>query len=285
VALSSAVLLSAEGQLPLLSSRLPHHPLSYMSLALCAKSEVGDGDTVVARVEGTPQYLCVRRAPGGARGVELPPGYTFRFVHAPRPQTARHVLVVGPSGVGKSTAVNEMLSEYPGRRLVISADGEADAALSNVDDRFTADGELSTLPIEKFKSEEGTVFVFDDVEGLDGSTAKALQAFQRGVYTRGRKFNVSSITTAHVPAQGSATRTGLTEMTHVLFFPHHITRNTRYMLEKHCSLPRQFPEMARSFGDVVFVAVNDVPQVVVGRNRAEILDSALLEAAARTHPF
>lgn len=253
-----------------------------MSLTLSNEMEGDQGDGhPIAMETGTGAYLVAHRdSSAGEQYVELPPGHSFQFLHEFRPETARHTLIVGPSGVGKSTLASQIISTHPAQKIVISGDEQQDKALTNVDDRFAPTEDMADIPAEHFASPEGTIFIFDDVEGLPKAEEKALTAFRKNIYTRGRKHNVSTITIAHVAASGQTTKVALAEMTHVIIFPEAVTANTRYLLEKYCSLPRNFPELLRSWQGPIMVACNDTPQYIVGKNRACILNHDELSTAS-----
>ena len=255
-----------------------------MSLVVCEGNAISPQQHPIARVVGGERelFLCACRDETlGHPCITLPEGQSFRYLLETRPKVASHTLVVGPSGVGKSTVVSEMIDEFPGKRIVISADEGEDSALTNIDARLKADKEMETMPAEAFASERGAVFIFDDIEGRPTADQKSLTTFRRNLYTRGRKFNVSTVTVAHVGASGHSMKDNLSELTHLVLFPKHVTSNTRYLLDRHCSLPRNLPELIRGWGHSVKIAVNDTPQWIMGHNMACVLDHAELERASK----
>ncbi len=259
-----------------------------MSLRL--KRELSEGDRPIARVVGgKPDGNCFLVVSDDHKGVEaLEIGMDSRFELIPecREKTAQHVHVVGPSGCGKSSTCQELVNNYPGKSIVVSADEEEDSNLSHVDGRIKADETLGELEIEELRSPNGTMVIFDDIEGVPKPVAKSLNILKRALHERGRKYGICTVNVYHRGADGESTRSSLGEMTHMVLFPQFANnQNTRYLLSKYAGLPENFCDLLSNplWGRRVLIAINDVPQYVVGEHAAAILNHSTIEALAKHH--
>lgn len=243
---------------------------------------------IVPSADGQPEEYIVLRD-GGSQAIEAPEGKRLMLLPELRDKTASHVHCAGPSGCGKSTWANEYArlhrEHLGGRTLVVSADPEPDPALLDVDGRVGIDESLAELSMEELRqSAEGNplLVIFDDVEGMDRTRTKALQAFVQAVKERGRKYGVSSLSIYHRGAANKATAASLAEATGFLVFPGSVNNNTRYMLQQYAGLPPEFLSTIKraGWGRWVFV-FNGSPPFAVGERKAAILDPVVLEAFAK----
>jgi len=246
-------------------------------------------DRPIAIVEGGDDdglYLCVTDTMVGDEAIELPMDSRFCLLPEMRPKTAQHVHIVGPSGCGKSTTAQELASAHPGKRIVVSADEGDDDNLSDIDGRIKADDEMHTIDIENLCDPDGTMVIFDDVEGVAPAVGKSLNIFKRALHERGRKFGISTVNVYHRGADGASTRSALGEMTHLCIFPKFANNaNTKYMLSRYAGMPENLCDLLTNplWGRRVMIAINDVPQYIVGEHAAAIINHSTLAALAKYH--
>jgi hypothetical protein len=258
-----------------------------MSLHLCKTLKVDSRPISIIRggeLDGT--FLCISENMDGDEAIEIPEDSVFTFLPELRDKTAQHVHIVGPSGCGKSTACQEFVDHFPGKSIVVSADEEEDENLSNVDGRIKADDQMHLIDMDNLKDKNGTQIIFDDIEGVPKEISKSLNVFKRGLHERGRKFGICTINVYHRGADGANTRSALGEMTHLVIFPNFANnQNTKYLLEKYAGLPSNFCDLVKgpAWGRRVLIAVNDVPQFVIGEHAAAILNHTTIIALAKHH--
>lgn len=255
-----------------------------MSLRITKKLKQEDRPIALIRGgELDGQFLCVDTFIG-TEAIIIPEDSRFTFVPELREKTAQHVHIVGPSGCGKSSTCQEFADHFPGKRIVVSADEDEDPALKNVDGRIKADSKMDEIDVERLKTDNGLMVIFDDTEGVPKPIAKSLNTFKRALHERGRKYGICTINVYHRGADGENTRTSLGEMTHLVIFPHFANnQNTRYLLSKYAGLPDNFCELVKGpqWGRRVLIAINDVPQYVIGEHAAAIINHSTVQALAK----
>lgn len=255
-------------------------------MSLAVKKHLAKGDRPIAIIEGGDldgEFLVVYEKPG-TEAIIIPPESTFRFVPELRERTAQHVHIVGPSGCGKSTACQEFARHFPGKTIVVSADEEEDPALKDIGLRLKADEEMDKIDLETLKSPDGLMVIFDDIEGVQKPVEKALNIFKRALHERGRKYGICTINVYHRGADGQNTRSSLGEMTHLVCFPHFANnQNTRYLLSRYAGLPENFCDLVSSphWGRRVLIAINAVPQYIVGEHAAAIINHSTIQALSK----
>jgi len=258
-----------------------------MSLKL--KRVLEDGDRPIARVVGGHQgqcFLVVSDKHDGVEALEIGMDARFQLIPECRDKTAQHIHVVGPSGCGKSSTCQELVNNYPGKAIVVSADEEEDSNLADVDGRIKADETIGEIEIEELRNPEGTMVIFDDIEGVPKPVAKSLNIFKRALHERGRKYGICTVNVYHRGADGESTRSSLGEMTHMVLFPQFANnQNTKYLINKYAGLPENFCDLLSNplWGRRVLIAINDVPQYVIGEHAAAILNHTTIEALAKHH--
>lgn len=255
-------------------------------MSLSVKKQLSKGDRPIAVIEGGDldgHYLVVYEKPG-TEAVIIPPESTFRFVPELRERTAQHVHIVGPSGCGKSTACQEFATNFPGKTIVVSADEEEDPALADIGVRVKADADMDKIDLETLRDDNGVMVIFDDIEGVEKPVERALNTFKRALHERGRKYGVCTLNVYHRGADGQNTRSSLGEMTHLVIFPRFANnQNTRYLLSRYAGLPENFCDLVSSphWGRRVLIAINTVPQYIVGEHAAAIINHTTIEALSK----
>lgn len=234
----------------------------------------------------TPDMLFVSENPSGDQAIKLDEELRFKLIPDVRKKVSQHVHIVGPAGSGKSSVGEEFASEFPGKVIVVSADEGEDPALMSVDGRLRADSDMQDINVEDLKSDNGVLIIFDDIEGVPKDVTKSLNVFKRALHERGRKFGVKTINIYHRGADGESTKSSLGEMTHLVVFPRFANnQNTRYMLSKYAQMPENLCDILNSphWGRRVLIAVNDVPQYMIGDRAACIINHSTLNALSKYH--
>ena len=258
-------------------------------MSLRIKKLLKHGDRPIAKIIGGPDagsFIVVSDRLDGAEAIEVGPEARLKLIPECRDKTAQHIHIVGPSGCGKSSTCQEFVDGFAGKSIVISADEEQDDNLANVDGRMKADDTMHEIDMEELKHPDGTMVIFDDIEGVPKPVAKSLNVFKRGLHERGRKFNICTINVYHRGADGENTKSALGEMTHLVIFPQFANnQNTRYLLAKYAGLPENFADLLSNpaWGRRVLIAINDVPQYIVGEHAAAILNHTTIMALAKHH--
>lgn len=225
--------------------------------------------------------------------IELPEGDAFHILPETRPALRTAMMIVGSSGSGKSTIAADFgkhfLQVFPkGRVYIVSIDTSEDPAFEGIPhERIPVDESLEEVSISDIGSngdpDAAVLVIFDDVEGLQGKRKKALEAFTQRVLETGRKHNVHTISIHHRPANGTATKSALTESNSLVFFPRGANSNLAYTLKRYYSIPPEIKHVLKTFGRWVQCRV-DIP-VIIGETKAAYYDtdevaSALKEKAA-----
>lgn len=212
------------------------------------------------------------------------------------PDVAYHVYVVGPSGCGKSTVCGKIAKRFRkttgGLVIVISMDDQEDPAIDCADVRLSCE-QAADLTLEDLMGEEDddgdrqrVLVAFDDhLCGGDKHVIEAVLNLQRAVIQRGRKFGVSSLTTAHRPATGRESRFILSGMSNLVIFPGlGASRSLRYVLETYASLPAELIGLLRrdpvGWGRAVNLRLA-APMVAVGDRRAACLCPETIESVSK----
>lgn len=256
------------------------------SLQLVMRQNLTENSRPIAIVEGGPdngKFLLISED-FGDEAIEIPMDSRFALLPEFRDKTAQHIHIVGPSGCGKSSTAQELAANHPGKRIVISADEEEDDNLLDIDGRIKADEDMDKINIDDLKHPEGTMVIFDDIEGVPKQISKPLNVFKRALHERGRKHGISTVNIYHRGADGESTRSSLAEMTHLVIFPQFANnQNTRYLLNKYAGLPENFCELLHNpvWGRRIMIAINDVPQYIIGEHAAAIINHTTIAALAK----
>ena len=248
---------------------------------------VSDGGVLIAEEGGSID--------GDEAAIELVnPKDSFQSLPELNPDIAYHVYVCGPSGSGKSTAAAKIAEQFKkvtgGLVIVLSMDEEDDASFDCADVRMSVE-KAAELTLEDLMGEadeetgerQKTLCVFDDhISGACKETIAAVLLLQRAVIERGRKFGISSITTAHRPATGITSKFTLNGMTHFVFFPQHgAGRSLRYTLDTYCQVPGEIVSLLRrdpaGWGRSVTLKLSS-PMCCIGHRRAMTTDPESIEA-------
>lgn len=255
-------------------------------MSLRVINQLGRKDRAIAIIDGGEEdgsYLVVDEKPG-TEAIILPDTSKFRLLYDQRKNTAQHIHIVGPSGCGKSTVSQEIVSEFPGKVIVVSADQDQDPALKDINARIKADEFMHEIDIDTLKKKDGVFVIFDDIEGVPKPVADSLNIFKRALHERGRKYGIRTINVYHRGADGQSTRSSLGEMTHLVIFPHFANnQNTRYLLSKYAGLPDNFCDLVKDpiWGRRVYIGVNDVPQFIIGERAAAIINHSTIQALSK----
>ena len=251
---------------------------------------VSDGGVLIAEEGGSVD--------GDEAAIELVnPKDSFQALPELNPDIANHWYVCGPSGSGKSTAASKIAEQFKkitdGLVIVLSMDSEEDDSFTCADVRLSVN-ESADLTLDDLMGEgdddtgerQRTMVVFDDhLSGADPAITAAVLLLQRAVIERGRKFGVSSITTAHRPATGASSKFILAGCTHFCFFPMHgAGRSLRYTLETYCQVPGEIVSLLRrdpvGWGRCCTLKLS-APMCCIGHRRAMILDPEHIESTFR----
>ena len=205
--------------------------------------------------------------------------------------------ICGPCGSDKSTQASTIAEQFrkvtDGLVIVLSMDDEEDDSFPCADDRLSVE-KATELTLEDLMGEvdeetgerQRTLICLDDhLSGADPFVTAAVLQLQRAIIQRGRKFGVSSITTAHRPATGKESRHALAGMTHFCFFPMHgAGRSLRYTLETYAMVPGEIVSLLRrdpdGWGRCVTLKLS-APMVCIGHRRAMIMDPEHIESTFR----
>ena len=175
----------------------------------------------------------------------------------------RSILLVGPSGSGKSFLAQKMLMKDKRRRpVMLFSKVRDDPSLKEVKDdtlestreeQFVGEGGLIMKRIKKEKKSrlrqipifsdsdlvdlpvdsdlQGTICLFDDIDAFTGERAAYLRGYRDSLLEAGRHKNVTVLSTSHILSNYNKTRTMLNEAEHVILFPNANRRSADQFLK------------------------------------------------------
>jgi hypothetical protein len=158
----------------------------------------------------------------GEQSISPPEGMIFRAV--PIHESFR-MAVVGPSGVGKSTFIANLLVYYhqilPENHIFIWSFFDNDPAYDILAD-FVSYIHISEQLINnppQCEEFENSVLVFDDIESLSVPFSDIVSRFRDQALQAGRKMNISVIAVSHEILGGFSTKAILNECEQITVFP------------------------------------------------------------------
>ena len=149
--------------------------------------------------------------------------------------------IFGASGSGKSTYVSNYLKQYKkvfkNNQMYCFSALDEDESIDGLDiKRILIDESLDEDPIEieEFKD---SIIVFDDIDVLPTKLKKPVWEILNKALQIGRHYNISVLTTMHLPTNKQETKIILTESQWVVYFPHSGGgRGTKYLLTEYLGL-------------------------------------------------
>jgi len=143
----------------------------------------------------------------------------------------RSIVLIGPSGSGKSFMLKQILVNDPRKRtVVLFSKVQDDPSLKElvymneltqkprlVQIPLFTDADLAELPNDADLN--ATVTVFDDIDAFTGDRGQYLRDYRDSLLEAGRHKNVSIISTSHILSNYNKTRTILNEAEIVVLFP------------------------------------------------------------------
>jgi hypothetical protein len=133
--------------------------------------------------------------------------------------------VLGPSGVGKSFWINELLATYEKMNPNASEylwgffdDDPAYSKRSKMQNMKVDDSVIKHPPVpEEF---DECIHIFDDIESLPKEVCEIVSRFRDTIFMAGRKHGQSAIAVSHEILGGFSTKAILNESPIVVLFPH-----------------------------------------------------------------
>jgi hypothetical protein len=139
------------------------------------------------------------------------------------------ISLLGPSGVGKSTAIREFLEDYkkvfPENAIIMFSQKDTDLSIDPyVPDIIHVPLTTAIASYNKPERFRNTCVVFDDIEGLgadkeEKKIAQALLMFKNSVLTVGRSFGITVVISSHVATAGVSTKSQIGETIQTVIYP------------------------------------------------------------------
>ena len=160
-------------------------------------------------------------------------------------EKARHQLIAGPTGSGKSYAIgrylNIILRLKPNKKIFLFSDVDNDAVLDKYKiTRVDLTDDIIESPIEPCEL-SNSIVIFDDIDSISNKKLKInIENLRDSLLKRGRHEGIEVICTSHLLTDYKSTRIVLSEVSAVtLFTKSGSTNSINYLLSKYIGLSKQ----------------------------------------------
>lgn len=169
-----------------------------------------------------------------------------KIVAVPNIETRESIYASAPSGGGKSYYTSLYIEQFkqifPEYRIILFSRKPEDPTLDKHKEliRMKLDENILIDPIDPVKELKQTLLIFDDVDTLESKLMRdELFRLRNDILEIGRAKNTYIVTTSHIIANYSQTRTVLNEADSVVIFPKHtIDNQMNRLLEVYCGFTK-----------------------------------------------
>lgn len=170
-----------------------------------------------------------------------------KLVPVPNIERRESTYASSPSGGGKSYFTNLYIEQFkemfPDYLILLFSRKPADPILDQHKElvRMKLDENILIDPIDPVKELENSLLIFDDVDTLESKLMRdELFRLRNDILEIGRAKNTYIITTSHIIANYSQTRTVLNEADNITIFPQHTIENQMIrLLDKYCGFTKE----------------------------------------------
>jgi hypothetical protein len=165
------------------------------------------------------------------------------------PIVSQRIYVSGPSGSGKSTFISEyidLMQKMKGgkkKKVYIFSRVPDDEPLDKLKKVIRIPLEMDFLNKHPLKVEEfkGDILVFDDIDTLlNKDISIYLRAFRDDVLETGRHWDITTLSTSHLPSDYQKTRTVINEGSAIVLFPRGMTAGSLHgFLERYLGMNKK----------------------------------------------
>ena len=217
--------------------------------------------------------------------IELKPNQFFEWFPDVREDQSDVITMSGKKGVGKSTYASTLAKQI---KKILKLDDEDCIVFkkSQIEDKAFDDlNPVYWYVDNEFLEEPPTVdsltidgkpkiLILDDLDNIQSnSLKKAVVNFKDSLLREGRKYNLYVIICNHRMANGRDTKAELTESDYFTFFPHGLTSDYKYVLQKYADMSLDFIRDLKNTHSRWVMVHNGSPMFILTDKKAFIFDN------------
>lgn len=165
------------------------------------------------------------------------------YINISSSEKARHQLIAGPTGSGKSYAIGRYLSIVANKhkKIFLFSDVDYDDVLDKYNiTRIELNDDIIASPIEPHEL-KNSIVIFDDIDSISNKKLKLnIETLRDSLLKRGRHEGIEVICTSHLLTDYKSTRVVLSEVSMVTIFTKSGSTNSiHYLLGKYIGLSKE----------------------------------------------